>query len=296
MGLGGKIALLLLLPVCSCSILFSPDGDGNPAAADADLADRTAAADATTTADARGDGLIDRGILARYFIDEAGVGQGPVNLVDSQSPPANLPISYDGVVAFAEVNDNRGLEWNGAGQRGEAELNTTASPKFSGLSTTELTIELVVDIEAVPVDGGNINGAVLIAHHDGTDGMVYGVTLRTSGSLELYFNRLLAGSWQTSLVGGSRAVVHVVVNSELVEPAQQLRVLIDGVAAAPLMVLIQSDARASGGADEHFVLGNSNGDNNSFDGRLFYAAVYTAALDQSEISQNTARLSASDDR
>ncbi len=38
--------------------------------------------------------LVDVGLLARYFIDEAGQGQGPSQLIDAAADPLNLTLSY----------------------------------------------------------------------------------------------------------------------------------------------------------------------------------------------------------
>ena len=112
--------------------------------------------------------LHDRGLTTRYYIDEAGSGRGPDELIDAAPDPLTLSLDYGSTAAppiggaggtggmmgtggsepnwsFTEVDGNRGLSSLVPHRSGGASAGLSA-PKLQALDgATEATIECVVD-------------------------------------------------------------------------------------------------------------------------------------------------------
>jgi len=94
--------------------------------------------------------LVDRGLLVRYYIDEAASGQTPQQLIDAAPSPLNLTINYTPSLTFTEVASNRGLHWALLGSSANARTTLDGTKILSGLNGhTTGTIEAVVDVTAV---------------------------------------------------------------------------------------------------------------------------------------------------
>lgn len=231
--------------------------------------------------------LSTRGLLARYFLDEAANGTTPTMVLDSAPNPANLPLTYTPELAYTDTATGRGLRWTTQGTAGRASL-ATASSKFTALNgATTWSYEIVVDVR------NQGSQSRIVSVNDNTNG--YGTaSMLTGGSTDL---RLFAGAelaaWSGVDLAAGRVVLHAVVDSTRSTDRAQLyingtpRTLTSDFASSTAIVL---------GANDFFTLGNVEGSSRSFEGDLFYVAMYTVTLTPAEIAANSALLLANDDR
>lgn len=248
--------------------------------------------------------LVDEGLLVRYFLDEAAGGQGPKYALDAAPDPLDLPLVYDmGAMnpVYAEQRGHRGLRWPMAGLHGRATLPVADTKVQTALQNrTAATLELVVDIDAVTLLGSRLV-------HVGRSFEMGHFTLRSSAldRLEFYWKgNNLAGVWPVDWAGLGRAVVHVVLDTGQPEPIHRVRLYVDGAAVADGMDISlvhpnQNEAVAiptDPNIPLYFALGNRGADGDrSFQGTLYYAAIYATALSETQLQQNAEILAGSDD-
>ncbi|WAS93188.1 hypothetical protein [Nannocystis punicea] len=249
--------------------------------------------------------LIDDGLLVRYFLDEAASGQSPTHALDAAPDPLDLPLVYDGMggmnPVYVEEAGHRGLRWPMPGLDGRATIAAADTKLQSGLQNrTAATIEIVVEVDAVTDLGSRLT-------HIGRGIEPGHFTLRSSkiDRLEFYWKGdVLAGVWPVDWNGLGRAVVHVVVDTGQPEPIHRIRLYIDGVVVADgtdiaLVPPNQNEAIAiptDPNIPLHFTLGNRGVDvDRSFQGTLYYAAIYAAALSETQLAANADILAGLDD-
>lgn len=248
--------------------------------------------------------LVDEGLLVRYFLDEADGGQGPKHALDAAPDPLDLPLVYDmGAMnpVYAEHRGHRGLRWPMAGLHGRATLPVAGTKVQTGLQNrTAATLELVVEVDAVTVFGSRLLhvGRSLEQGH---------FTLRSTDidRLEFHWKGLtLAGVWPVDWAGLGRVVVHVVLDTGQPDPIHRVRLYIDGAAVADgtdigLLHPNQNEAIAiptDPNIPLYFALGNRGADGDrSFQGTLYYAAIYASALSETQLQQNADILAGTDD-
>jgi hypothetical protein len=236
--------------------------------------------------------LLDRGLLTRYFIDEADTGQGALELRDAAPDPLPLAISYIPELAFATDGENRGLEWAAAGLDGRASVAVDGTKLVALHGSQTGTIEVVLDLDASTSSNSRIS-------HIGFDEESGRFSLTSPSASRLRFfwrNSTLAGDWPAPLAMLGRAVVHLVLDTSLPDPEDRARLYVNASPAAriggtppALDQVVDLDTGC------HFVLGNREIGLRSFRGRLYYAAMYTAALTPDEVLHNTAVLITDDD-
>ena len=242
--------------------------------------------------------LVDRGLLTRYFIDEATDGTDPGELGDSgPAPTLPLAINYDGEGAFIDSGGNRGLRWNAITVNGTAEAPLTENGKvWLGLDgSTTGTIEMVIDVDELQ-DGSRLS-------HIGetADSGVFTLRIDDPEGLTLTWNNNFNSnrvSWDVDLVAAGRTVLHVVYDSSRVIVAERVRLYVDG-AEQP------ADSGNPPGRDEIIVLptdspfvyslGNTDAGGRGVAGTFYYASMYSAALDPAEVAHNFDILVADDD-
>ncbi|PCC70150.1 hypothetical protein SAMN02745121_03529 [Nannocystis exedens] len=248
--------------------------------------------------------LVDDDLLVRYFLDEAGSGQGPTHALDAAPDPLDLPLVYDmGAMnpVYAEQGGHRGLRWPMAGLHGRATLPVADTKVQTGLQNrTAATLEVVVDIDAVTLFGSRLL-------HVGRSLEQGYFTLRSTDidRLEFYWKgNTLAGVWPVDWAGLGRVVVHVVVDTGQPEPIHRVRLYLDGAAVVDgndigLVHPNQNEAIAiptDPNIPLYFALGNRGADGDrSFQGTLHYAAIYATALSEPQLQQNAAILAGTDD-
>jgi hypothetical protein len=246
--------------------------------------------------------LVERGLLVRYYVDEAASGAAPVVLLDSAPAPLNLPIIYEGALSFVEQAGNRGLRWNDSGDDGRAMVQVQGTKLESSLQgATAATVESVVAIS----DNTSHWGRIL---HIGLGGDFGHFSLHTSniGASAVFWwkspdTTFSGGEWPISFGSLGRIVIHLVLDTSLPSGEDRVRLYVDGVRTTagnpsgyPILQPSQNETINLGNGS-WFVLGNIDGGTQSFDGVLFYAATYDVALTDNELAHNTAVLLADDD-
>jgi hypothetical protein len=234
----------------------------------------------------------DRGLVARYFIDEAAGGQNPPVLVDAAPDPLPLLLTYTPELTFIDDTLNRALVWSASGIDARASVAVDGT-KFDSMlqGSTTGTLEVVFDITAVTDQRSRII-------HFGLDQESGRFTLFSTdvGSIEAVWNGASTslGRWAVQLAG--RKVVHLVLNTNAPTPPERVQLYVNGVPTAPTAsTLPTAGSTLDLGINRHFVLGNREAGDRSFTGRLYYAAVYNVAFTPVEVAQNLQVLIVDDD-
>lgn len=240
-------------------------------------------------------GLVDRGLVARYHIDEATEGNEPSLLMDVDVEPVPLTLSYSGGMGFTEIDGHRGLRWNGAGQYGIAAADIEATKIKARLhGATRATIEAVIQVAEVT---SSFSRFVSITTPD-VNGRL---SLLSSNGEELSFywqSGTEAGRWQFPFTRQDRMVIHLVLDTTQGDAVERVQLYIDnvkiGLADGTPPELGQTVDLDQG---SQLLLGNHNGSNQprSFGGTLFYVALYDTAFRSDDIAINAEVLSLRDD-
>ncbi len=237
--------------------------------------------------------LVDNGLLARWFIDEANAGQTPTELLDVTMLPVALSLTYpDRVMTFDEQGGNRGLRWMTTGNSGRPSALIGGTKLETQLATAQqATIELVLDVEAVL----GVTSRFIHFGVGGTSQLVLGA--RALDSLEFRWGALVAREFAVDLTGG-RQVIHLVIDTTQVRPIDRIRAHRNGTPLDVTFIDMGSPAQGEGlplTNTASLTLGNRGNGQRSFAGRLGYAALYTQPLSPSELTQNADALGESDD-
>jgi hypothetical protein len=237
--------------------------------------------------------FIDRGLLVRYFMDEAASGQAPAALVDAAPSPLNLPITYTSNLSYAGARYHRGLASATAGDDGRADIALAGTKLATNLTgATTWTLEVVYQVKAVSPPSGVDCRILTIA--TGTVG--YGnAALVTSdtGHVDLEINGI-GTAWpvdETSVV-----VLHAVVDTSAASSVQRTQVFVNG--GAVLNGGGTEPAQNAGlniAATDHLTVGNVSVGGRSFVGDVLYAAIYDVAFTPAEVGKNASALMSSDD-
>jgi hypothetical protein len=238
--------------------------------------------------------LVDRGLVVRYFIDEAGSGQGPSELFDAAPNPLDLALTYSADLAFTSVSSGRGLRWTANNSSGDARATITGTKFHTMLhGSTTATIEAVVDVTSV---GGAYNHFTTV----GPGGNAGDLSLFTASNTTVrlaWDSATDIGTWTVPMTTAGRIVLQAVLDTSLATATDRTRLYVDGVAAP----------RASGTPPAQgstvdltpsttFVIGNGVGSTTlSIGGTIFYIAYYAEALSLDDLSTNAELLAASDD-
>lgn len=237
-----------------------------------------------------GSGLVDRGALVRYFLDE-GTTTGPVR--SSQSPLDLLFIPASPSITPVSLSTGAGFDYPtlGSDDRICAPIAGTAVETLEGGTTG--TIEVVADM----VEGHTSSSRLAAIGQLATDNWGFSVGFRTI-SRRLIFSMngttMLFGDWSGMPTG--RHVFTVVVDSTQALATDRLQLYIDG-APGPAndgIGLTPSQAIALG-ADAHLCIGNRANAGRGLLGQIYYAAYYSSALSAMEVGANAARLLVNDD-
>ena len=232
-------------------------------------------------------------LLARYWMEEASSGQAPTQLLDDQASPLNLPITYDLTnPTYTSLPTGRGWEsttTNNAGRATTLVDGTKLQTTLNG--ATAATIELVLKMDALNASQSRI-------FHIG-DGSESGyLTLSSPDANTLFFYTLgttLRGQWDPGF-DGTRAVFHLVYDSSEPTAGDRVRLYKNGTlltstggTAPPLNETISIPN------GKYFAIANREIGVRSFDGAIYYAALYDGALTASEVSTKQAALLVLDD-
>lgn len=232
--------------------------------------------------------LVDRGLLVRYFIDEAVSGTAPNMLIDSAGDPQPLVLGYLGNMAFeTDADGNSGLTWNEAGGAGAAGtiIDGTKLEQIDG--ARRLTYELVVRVQGVSAGQGYL---IHVGDADEDATLVQG----SGGVQVVYSDGNDTVTWSTLL--NQRRVVHAVYDGTINPASARLRLYVDGALVSNPSGDFPSALPVSVNGGASLVIGNNVANDRSIAGRIAYAAIYTAAFDPTEVTANATRLLLSDDR
>lgn len=245
--------------------------------------------------------LIDTGLLARYYIDEAASGTSPTSLVDaSGNNYAINSINYDGTMAFTEDGSgNRGLvSSNVAGNHYALRNidNTSDVIRDALVGNTKGTLEVVLTLVVGNSNGGRIFGIndraggngqfTLKANHDG------------STEIDVAFNGDNASTSYS--IGTTRCVIHVVYDSTQATQNDRMRVYKDGtlIASVGTALSVGLNQGHTLGSNLDLILLNRNSGGSyqrSINGTVGYAAIYSVAFAGGDITNNSTDLLLDDD-
>lgn len=273
----------------STSVGTSEDTSGDEISTSTSSAEDTSASASSESGEPAG--LVDRELLGRWFLDESDRGVMPTQTADAADDPFDLDIDFSsGNLQWTEDNGHRGLRWSEAEGDG-GPLRRIAGSKIEMLEgRTQATIEVVASVEGVTNKDSRL-------FHIG-EGMGAGDFTLRAGELdrvELVLGGKEIAAWPVDLPAVERAVFHVVFDSRQEEPEDRARLYLDGVfvelaSSTPPM----RDTGIKLANMPYLSLGNRDRDR-SLAGVVFYAAVYTGALDESEVEHNAMLLLDNDD-
>jgi hypothetical protein len=234
--------------------------------------------------------LDDTGLVSRYWFDEAASGSAPTQVDDASANAYHLTnVDYGGGnLAWTEVSGNRGLEstsLTGTQRARRAVDNTSDALRDALAGTGVVTFELVLDVQA----GNNSGGRVFGINNRAGGSMVVGVIVSTTQ----YFMQWNASALSGANLAAGRHVCHFVIDITA-GAGESYNVYIDGVntlsgnAATALTIPADVDLIA-------FNRENAGGYDRSWDGILFYAAIYDVAFDDARAAAHATELAADDD-
>jgi hypothetical protein len=251
-------------------------------------------------------GLVDRGLLVRYFIDEAGSGNDPSQLIDAgPDPKFHLPLDYTGNVAFDQAATGRYLEMppnHGGSAKAPAGNGTKLRSDLDG--SVEATLEVVFD--ANPGAMENTEYIVMLKNDTSADAR-FGLGLDDTGAPYFEHNQDTPSIsdasqvWDTDLRPQGRIVAHVVVDTTRILAQNRIRLFVNGTIVAPdpnAPVTITPPALNEGVdtcGDCWLVIGNGVTGVRPLSGDVHYVAIYNVAFTSQERQDNLAILTANDD-
>lgn len=244
--------------------------------------------------------LVDDGLVARYYLDEADSGQTPTEAIDAAPNPLNLALRYVGDPAAMEpamtyiedMSGNRGLNFSQVGMDDVAyvAIDTTKIATMLQGGTT-LTYEIVADIQGVSSSTSRLS-------HIGTNGD-HTFTFSASQLTHVHLTVNNQSGFDAPALLGSlgRAVYHAVFDSNEVEPADRVRFYVNG---SPLPTLTVSSSLSQGtvidlDVGKFYAIANREEGARTFEGTMYYSAIYNVALTSEQIIQNTGLLLVDDD-
>jgi len=264
--------------------------------------------------------LVDEGLIARYFINEAdvqggqegqgGQGGGPdFMLHDAATSPQNLPVTTDvmtGEPVLVEEQGHWGLRWSTADFDGSPALPIEGTKIADLDGNAKATVELVLRVATVSTTGSMLIslGTPVAPTNNTTDERL---SLKVTSSTNVQFlwdgqmgdPNTIAGAWTTQSLS-SRHVIHLILDTTSDNAASRVQLYVNGNLAST----DGTTTVTAPGEDEQIeltassdilVFGNRPQGGRSFEGMLYYAALYDRALTPSEVQQNTDVLAMNDD-
>ena len=242
-----------------------------------------------------------RGLLTRYFMDEASDGTAPTILSDAAPDPLDLTIAYAGGNTFTETDCQRGMSWPSAALDGRADapvLGTKVEAELDGSTTG--TIECVFELlDATPTSsrishiGSNRHPGRFTMFSDGPTSLGFDWDDQAGLAMDT------VEEWTVDHLALGRIVAHIVLDTTLAEPSDRVRLYVNGVDQGAGDII--ENPMAQGAETEiiaptdSYAIGNRATGMRSIEGTIYYCAMYSSALSPEEIQQNTAVLMADDD-
>ncbi|MEM9452793.1 MAG: LamG-like jellyroll fold domain-containing protein [Myxococcota bacterium] len=238
--------------------------------------------------------LVDTGLLARWTIDDTTVGQTPTVVSDTTALPLDLDLLvHSGSPQLVTLDGHQGLSWSTQGEDGRAMAWTNDTKLTTDLDGShQITLELVVSVQTV---SGWASRLLHIGTANRTDLAVGAASL---DELQIRWDNVHDTRLFAADLDGERQVIHVVLDTDHDDPEERILAYIDGVPLAPAHIHPSEPAFGEGmtlSSGSALVLGNRTDGDRSFSGQLYYAAIYTEALDPDEVMLNTSILAQDDD-
>ena len=273
-------------------------GDGGPVSTttgeDSDASDSDGSG---SSSGGEAGGLVSRGLLVRYFLDEAASGQEETIVHDSADNPLDLPLSYSLVPSqpeFIEVAGNSGLQWTEESEAGAAMVDVGGTKIIDALDGATIgTIEVVIDVDALA--RGTLSSRFIAIGDDAQAGD-FALSANTNSGFWFRLNDLTPFMYAHPIEGGGRKVVHAVMDTSAAMATDRVRLYVDGDLLAPTNGSGPGQGEAiSLETQDELIVGNTSAQVSSAAGRVFYAAMYTVALTPDEVADNVAILAVDDD-
>ena len=243
--------------------------------------------------------LVDRGLIARYYLDEAESGQEPVEALDAASNPVPLAITYDDdpvtqepyMTYTTDADGNSGLTFSEIKHWGRASVDVDQTKIAMMLQGgTAMSYELVADIEAV-----SSSYSRLLHIGAGSDHRLSFETNDTTFLQLQLDNHPNGDKAAVYLPDLGRAEYHAVLDSTQPEPIDRVQFYANGSPLQTLEHVLPLGAQMDLGLGSTFVIGNREIGERSIEGTIYYAALYNVALSPSDVIQNAALLLIDDD-
>jgi hypothetical protein len=242
--------------------------------------------------------LANTGLVCRYYLDEAASGTSPTQANDASANAYHLTdINYgSGNLAWTEVSGNRGLVSSSTTgtQRARRTINDTSDALRDAMAGTQKgTIEVVIDFTAGNASGGRIFG---INGRAGDSGQFI---LRNTGGTTNWavaWDEAVSSAFTNATSG--RHVLTIVVDTTQATQNDRIRFAINGGTLAQIGNAIGLNATLSLPSGQDLIAFNresSGAWDRSVQATLFYAALYSGALSQTNITDNATILAADDD-
>lgn len=239
--------------------------------------------------------LVERGVLARWFLDEAG---GATTVTDAIAPFVDLTVQPNntGFPVLSGVAGVRGVTWDTAGTNGYVRT-AVADTKLETIDgKRRATIEIVMSLSDV------VDGSRLVHYGAEAEGGRLSLRAIDMSTIELWVTYESRAFWTVDL-STPRLVVHAVYDSELAQPDDRAQLYVGGTVVdtlsveAPIAQGLTIDVDSPNPVTFH--IGNrddstpSNG--RSAKGTFHYVALYDVALTAAEVATNAALLAQRDD-
>jgi len=242
--------------------------------------------------------IVDTGLVCRYYIDEAASGTTPTTVEDASANNYDLTtINYgSGNLAYTEVSGNRGLEstaTTGTQRAVRAIDNTSDALRDAMQGVQKATLEVVVRLDSISASGGRVFG---INNRVGSNGKLIFKGTATN-NMFFSFNDVDSNFFDPGLAG-ARGVIQLVLDSTQATQADRVRMSVNGGTLTSISNSVALNETLNIGSDADLIAfnrENSGSFDRSFDGVLFYAALYAHAFSQQDCTDNYDVLTADDD-
>jgi hypothetical protein len=266
--------------------------------------------------------LVDDGLVARYYLDEAASGQQPGEALDAApasalGDPVHLTIRYSNAneggaggggepgtggmaptVAYIEDDDgHRGLYFPAA-EMPDVAYAALDGTKFTAAlhSGTTATYEVVAEILDVS------RFLSRLSHIGSGTGHTLSLETDSTSLIQFTLNDDHAHYAPTLLGQLGRAVYHAVLDIEATDPKHRVKFYVNGSRTLTLSPNenLDMDTSIDLGTGKYYCIGNryqteNDGSGRSIQGTIYYSAIYKTPLTAEQVEHNTAVLLVSDD-
>tara|TARA_R110002073_G_scaffold336458_3_gene533669 strand:+ start:20188 stop:21066 length:879 start_codon:yes stop_codon:yes gene_type:complete len=284
----------------SCSLLFSADDTGSEVNDDAGGRIDAATIDAGPVFDGPPPDaalpLATNRLILRYFLDDD-PGEDVVSDINEELVN-DLALANGLQVTGTE--GRRGLRWETVNDVGVAETRLESGHALLALQEAlTFTFEFVLRVD----DAGSQSPSILfLLSTDGAGEGDAALQLRNPDDggfvVDFVFDGIVIRSWPAPNLG-ERSVLHFVFDSPASTEINRLRLYSNGLplSADKEFISLAEDARFKFDIDSLFALGNAESpESRSLSGKIFYLAVYDAALPETVMTSQSAILIGNDDQ